>query len=183
MNAPKDPNPKDLIGVTKVPLNLIPATAKAHTAMAFRDGAIKYGPYNWRQYPVKTSVYLAAVERHIDAYQNGETHAPDSGVHHLGHAVACLAILLDAEEAGNLIDDRPVPLDMSALFERLRVKDGPKPHEVALQEPGESLRNIVAVPADHNIPRRVPRHDDQCLTEPEDDGFETFHPKTPQVSG
>jgi len=29
-------------------------------------------------------------------------------VHHLGHALACLAILLDAQEAGMLGDDRPL---------------------------------------------------------------------------
>jgi hypothetical protein len=29
-------------------------------------------------------------------------------VHHLGHAIACLAILLDAQEAGMLVDDRPI---------------------------------------------------------------------------
>jgi hypothetical protein len=29
-------------------------------------------------------------------------------VRHLGHAKACLGILLDAEATGNLIDDRPL---------------------------------------------------------------------------
>jgi hypothetical protein len=30
-------------------------------------------------------------------------------VHHLGHAMACCAILLDARETGNLADNRPTP--------------------------------------------------------------------------
>jgi hypothetical protein len=41
------------------------------------------------------------------AWFDGEEVASDSGVHHLGHAMACLAILLDAQETGNLVDDRP----------------------------------------------------------------------------
>lgn len=115
-----EPNPKDLVGATKVPLGLVPSSAKAHMAAALRDGARKYGPYNWRDHPVKATVYLDAAERHIDAYRNGEMNAGDSGQHHLGHAMACLAILLDAQESGNLIDDRPRPMDVAALHERLR---------------------------------------------------------------
>jgi hypothetical protein len=52
-------------------------------------------------------VYVDAALRHLNAWFDGEQEASDSGVHHLGHARACMAILLDAEATGNLIDDRP----------------------------------------------------------------------------
>lgn len=99
-------NPKDKIGLTKVPLRLIPPVALIHTATALGNGAAKYGPYNWRDFPISLTVYIEATQRHLLALLDGEDYAPDSGIHHAAHAAACLAILLDARETGNLIDDR-----------------------------------------------------------------------------
>lgn len=113
-----EPNPKDLIGVTKVPtLSLIPSTALVHMGRAMENGGEKYGPFNWREHPVKSSIYVDAAMRHLMAWQDGKEYAADSGVHHLGHAMACFAILLDAQEAGNLIDER-VPGPAAALLAR-----------------------------------------------------------------
>lgn len=100
-------NPKDIIGRSKVPLSLAPPIAVAYMAHAFSDGANKYGPYNWRQYPVEARVYVDACLRHIHAWFEGEDIALDSEVHHLGHALACLAIILDAWTNDKLIDNRP----------------------------------------------------------------------------
>jgi len=105
---PKGINPKDLIGATKVDLSLVPPAATLHTATAMMDGAAKYGPYNWRENPVKAMVYIAAAQRHLSQFLDGENFDPISGVHHLGHASACLAIMLDAIETGNLADNRPI---------------------------------------------------------------------------
>jgi len=102
-----DGNPKTRFGMAKPPLSLIPATALVHMAEGFRDGAAKYGPANWRQDPVSTSTYLNAAYRHIAAWQDGEECDPVSGVHHLGHAADCLAILMDAQACATLLDDRP----------------------------------------------------------------------------
>jgi hypothetical protein len=101
-------NPKDLLGVRKVSLGKVPPVAVAHCAMALMDGAAKYGAYNWREKAVRASIYIDACERHLLAWADGEELAQDSRVHHLGHAMACLAILLDAQATGNLVDDRPV---------------------------------------------------------------------------
>ena len=114
--ATKDTNPKDGIGATKLPLHLVPATALAVAALAHLDGATKYGAWNWRRAGVRASIYLDAVHRHLARWTNGETHDPDSGVHHLGHALACINILLDAEAAGMLTDDRPPAVDLGALI-------------------------------------------------------------------
>lgn len=115
-------NPKDGPGAKKVPMSLIPPSAKIHMAMAFKDGAKKYGPYNWRDHKVVMSIYLDACQRHLDSFFDGETHAKDSGLHHLGHAMACLAIVLDAQECGNIIDDRPTAGCASKLHEEFREK-------------------------------------------------------------
>ena len=41
------------------------------------------------------------------AWQDGEDIDPDSGNTHLAHAMASLAILIDALESGNVVDNRP----------------------------------------------------------------------------
>ena len=121
-------NPKDVVGRAKVPLSLVPAVALAHEAMAFRygaydapraDGGRGYGPFNWRQTPIRASVYVDAALRHLLDYFDGQDLAPDSRAHHLGHARACLAIVLDALEQGTLVDDRPTQGTAAAVFDRL----------------------------------------------------------------
>jgi hypothetical protein len=104
----KGTNPKDLLGAKKVSITKLPAVAILHGAHAMMNGAEKYGPYNWRGNAVIASIYIDAAMRHLLAYFEGEQEAPDSGVHHLGHVIACAAILLDAETTRNLVDDRPL---------------------------------------------------------------------------
>ena len=101
-------NPKDLIGNTKVSITKLPQVAIVHGAMAMMDGAKKYGPYNWRAKKVVASIYIDAAMRHLAIWFEGQETASDSKVHHLGHAIACCAILLDAQATGNLVDDRPI---------------------------------------------------------------------------
>jgi hypothetical protein len=99
-------NPKDLLGVKKAPLRFVPPALMIEVAPAMANGAAKYGPYNWRDKHVKASIYGEAIERHLFAWMDGEDLAPDSGVKHLAHIGACIAIILDAEAHGALIDDR-----------------------------------------------------------------------------
>jgi len=108
--APSDGtgNPKARVGALKVPLHLVPPALSIGAAMALKDGAVKYGPYNWREEPINISTYIGAIQRHILAYQDGEDVAEDSGVDHLGHVAACCALLMDSKAHGSLIDDRHV---------------------------------------------------------------------------
>jgi hypothetical protein len=113
-------NPKDIVGIKKPPLHLAPMSAVFIMNQAMVDGAAKYGPYNWREHPVRAEVYYNAAMRHLNQWFHGEDVARDSGVHHLGHAMACMAILIDAEIEDTLINDRPkhrTPLD--DLIEKL----------------------------------------------------------------
>lgn len=116
-------NPKDLIGSTKVLISTLPAAGIIHGAHAMMDGKRKYHQYNWRAKKVTASIYVDAMYRHIMAWFEGEERAEDSLVHHLGHVIGCAAILLDAQETGNLLDDRPIVGDgklASRLLDRLR---------------------------------------------------------------
>ena len=102
----KATNPKDAIAGTKVPLWLCSPIAMAHWAVAQFVGMAKYGAWNFRVSGVRSSVYTSAIKRHVDAYLSGEDYDPD-GQHNLGAIMACCAIILEAEAAGNLTDDRP----------------------------------------------------------------------------
>lgn len=102
-----DSNPKDALGARKPDLSLIPPAAMIYTAQALEEGAAKYGPYNWRTKKVRARVYVAAALRHICEYLDGTDTSPDYPKPSLGGALASLAILVDAIETGNVIDDRP----------------------------------------------------------------------------
>lgn len=117
-----DDNPKTVLGLQKVSLSKVPAVAVVYEALAMMDGAKKYGPYNWRTKRVTASIYIDACKRHLDAWFDGEEFAPDSGVPHLGHARACLGIIIDAQETGNLNDDRPPKGAAAAVIARFTMK-------------------------------------------------------------
>lgn len=102
----KGTNPKDAIGSDKLPLHLWPELASALGSLALLEGMLKYGRSNFRAIGVRASIYHDALRRHIGAWFEGEDCAPDSGLPHLAHALACIAILVDAEAAGKLNDDR-----------------------------------------------------------------------------
>jgi len=115
-------NPKDRLGAKKPQLNLVPPSFIIHVARAMENGAMKYGPYNWRDKKVRLSIYIGAALRHLLTFQDGEQNAQDSEVHHLAHAAACLAILLDAEACDCLIDDRPPKGAAAKLIEQFTKK-------------------------------------------------------------
>jgi hypothetical protein len=117
--APKNPNPKDSIGSSKIPMHLWPETATIYGALGLLDGALKYGRSNFRAAPVRASIYYDAAKRHLNAWFEGRPADPDSGLPDLAHALACLAILVDAEAAGTLIDDRMVAGGYMATVEKM----------------------------------------------------------------
>lgn len=99
-------NPKGVAAKFKVSASLVPEIATIELAQAFRNGALKYGPFNWRVEPIATSVYLDAMERHILLYRAGQDVASDSKLSHLTHIMSGCAILLDAQLQGSVTDDR-----------------------------------------------------------------------------
>ena len=117
-----DNNPKTRVGALKAPLHLIPPVAEVHLAEALADGAKKYGPFNWREETISTSVYIGAIRRHLGAYLDGEDVAADSGAHHLAHIMACCALMLDADAIGKLNDDRPVAGGAPKVLEAYKQK-------------------------------------------------------------
>ena len=103
----KTSNPKARHGIAKPSAGFTPPLAKVWLNIAMQEGAGKYGRFNWRETPVDISTYYSAANRHWDAFYSGQETDPKTGVHHLAYAMACCAIILDAQAWGNLIDDRP----------------------------------------------------------------------------
>lgn len=112
-------NPKVGAASKKFSLRYLPLSANIEANRALENGADKYGLCNWRDTNVKASVYIDAALRHIFQWQEGQEDASDSTVHNLGHAMASLAIIIDAQAQGVLIDDRPTASkDTDALLLR-----------------------------------------------------------------
>jgi hypothetical protein len=118
-----DGNPKTLMGAKKPDPSVVPPIGILHLATAMMNGAEKYGPFNWRGNNISTRPYIAAALRHLFAYLDGEEYSADTvaagrPVHHLGHVMACCAIVLDAKAVGQLNDNRPeVPGTSGASIE------------------------------------------------------------------
>lgn len=121
-------NPKDLLGANKLPLHLWPTTATALGCLALLDGALKYGRQNFRAIGVRASIYYDATLRHMQAWFEGEDVDPESGLPHLAHALACIAILIESDVKGNLMDDRAYPTQYRELITTLT------PYVTALRE-------------------------------------------------
>lgn len=121
-SQPLGTNPKDLLGIKKVQLSLVPPSSIIYQALAMEDGARKYGPYNWRDNKVIVRIYIDAALRHLLAYLDGEECAPDSKKPHLAHALASIGIIVDAYETGNLVDNRPKPGCAARLISDLEIK-------------------------------------------------------------
>ncbi len=115
-------NPKQAYGDKKIPLHLVPPSAIAYMGLALKEGAKKYEPYNWRENNVEYMTYIGATMRHLMAVIDGEDTDPDSGYPHLAHALASLAILVDANTGGNIIDNRPAKGKVGEILKEYEVK-------------------------------------------------------------
>lgn len=110
MPVRKDTNPKDSVGIRKVPLSTVSAQVMAEVGLAMMEGARKYGRHNYRIAGVRASVYYDATLRHLMAWWEGEDIDPDSGLSHVTKAIAGLTVLRDAMINEMLNDDRPPAL-------------------------------------------------------------------------
>lgn len=124
MSALKPSNPKDIIGSRKLDLSLVPNTLMVCAAQALFEGALKYGRFNWRVAGVRSSIYYAALQRHMAKWWNGQDRDKETRVHHLDNAIACLTIMRDAELMGKLTDDRPPCPNPDAMAELIDSTEG-----------------------------------------------------------
>lgn len=89
----------------KPPISLIPPVALELEAQAMAYGAKKYGRHNYRN-GFDWSRLTDAALRHILAFNRGEDKDSETGISHLAHARASLAMLIWHIENGAGKDDR-----------------------------------------------------------------------------
>jgi hypothetical protein len=76
----------------KLRYDLIPVEVIEELAKVLTHGASKYTANSWKR--VEIDRYYAALWRHLMAWRKGEKVDSDSGLSHLGHAIANLSFLL-----------------------------------------------------------------------------------------
>lgn len=119
---PTNPKDRDAEGDGRIDLSLFPDTAVVYGALGMTEGDCKYGGYNYRPNGVQASTYIAACRRHLYKWWNGDNEDPHTGVPHLASALACIAVIIDSLEAGNLVDNRPPKVSLENLMNRMKEK-------------------------------------------------------------
>jgi len=117
MYGSKETNPKDGLGAKKVPMSGMPAPVLMECGLVKLHGDLKYGRHNWRGAGAMASVYYDASMRHLNAWWEGEDLDPDSGIHHISHAITGLCVVRDSMMRGECNDDRPMPTEPGWISE------------------------------------------------------------------
>ncbi len=79
-------------------ISLVPSTLILGAAQVLTFGAAKYGTRNYMKSKGDQAYcdrLYSAIQRHLLAYQDGEKIDPESGISHLHHVTANIAILID----------------------------------------------------------------------------------------
>lgn len=79
----------------KLEYGLLPPHALEETVKVLTFGAQKYERDNWQKVPDSKRRYFDALQRHVWAWKTGEQNDPESGIHHLAHAMCCLMFLYE----------------------------------------------------------------------------------------
>ncbi len=74
-------------------------------------GAKKYDAWNWSK-GIATSRLIAAALRHIFAYARGENIDPETGLHHIAHAMCCCMFIIGMPHYVSKQDDRILRKDL-----------------------------------------------------------------------
>jgi len=86
----------------KLRWDLVPWEQFKEVVKVLMHGANKYpSKDNWKYVSNRHRRYFSAAVRHIIDWYDGEVDDPESGVHHLAHAMCCLLFLMwDDEQEG-----------------------------------------------------------------------------------
>jgi len=81
----------------KLEYGLLPPYALQETVKVLTFGAQKYERNNWIHVDDANRRYFDALQRHLWAWKMGENIDPESGLHHLAHAMCCLMFLYERD--------------------------------------------------------------------------------------
>lgn len=102
----------------KLEYGLLPPLALEETVKVLTFGAQKYARDNWQLVPDSKRRYFDALQRHVWAWKRGESLDPESGIHHLAHAMCCLMFLYEHDvkysNNTNTVESPEVVLDIAS---------------------------------------------------------------------
>ena len=113
----KPSNPKDIVGIRKVSMSVLPTPVMWEVSLGMMEGALKYGRHNYRAIGVRASVYYDATQRHLTDWWEGQDIDPASNLNHITKAISSLTVLRDSMIRDNWVDDRPPATDPAFLQE------------------------------------------------------------------
>ena len=85
---------------------LLPPGPLEEVARVYTFGATKYEADNWRKGMLWSRTF-SAIMRHCWAFWRGETHDPETGLHHMAHACFGCLTLIEYTNKKTKTDDRP----------------------------------------------------------------------------
>lgn len=89
----------------KLEYGLLPPHALEETVKVLTFGAQKYERDNWIKVSDSKRRYFDALQRHMWAWKKGEQIDPESGLHHLAHAMCCLMFLYEHDTIYSVDND------------------------------------------------------------------------------
>lgn len=142
-NNAADPKAGRKFDQGKRKLSLLPAGVLNETLDVLLFGASKYAEDNWKYVPGARKRYYDALYRHVDLWWSGEKTDPETGKHHLAHAVCCAMFLMwfdlsgqDAVEEKTVVKEEPKTLLIPesetippTLWDSLVQEDATKPSQ------------------------------------------------------
>ena len=89
----------------KLRWDLLPIEEVEEVVKVLQCGARKYADHNWKKVPDSKRRYFSAALRHIFAWWRGEQMDPETGLHHLAHAMCCLLFAFWHDRNQNQLTD------------------------------------------------------------------------------
>ncbi len=93
----------------KIRMDLLCPYAMEELSKVLTFGSRKYAPWNWAK-GITTSRLVAAALRHTFAYMRGEDKDPETGLHHMAHAMCCAMFIIGMPHYVDGQDDRYTPI-------------------------------------------------------------------------
>ena len=90
----------------KPAMQYVPGEAMEAMGQAFSYGARKYSPNNYKETGLEISRCIGAALRHIYKFNDGIDSDQESGLNHLGHAMAAIAMAIYMQKNHPEKDDR-----------------------------------------------------------------------------
>lgn len=124
----------------KLRYDLIPVRPMERVAEVYTIGARKYDDRNWEK-GLQWGRVIAALERHLAAWKQGERNDQKDGQHHLASVVWCALALMEYEETHPEMDDRPVTATPGVRQTATEIIDGYLEQRAHEQERLRQLRS------------------------------------------